>query len=106
MGSKHLKGDQNFAWPNAEIAVMGPQGAVKILHRKELADAEDPVSLQAALSQEYRDKLASPFLAAGEGHLDDIIFPSETRTRIIQALHTFKDKRVPTPNRKHGNIPL
>jgi len=106
MGSKHLKGDQNFAWPKAEIAVMGPQGAVKILHRKELSDAEDPGALQAVLSQDYRDKLASPFLAAGEGHLDDIIQPSETRIRIIQALDTFKDKRVPTPNRKHGNIPL
>ncbi len=106
MGSKHLNGDQNFAWPKAEIAVMGPQGAVKILHRKELADAEDPRSLQAELSQAYREKLASPFLAAGEGHLDDIILPSETRTRIIQALQTFKDKRVSTPNRKHGNIPL
>ena len=106
MGSKHLKGDQNFAWPKAEIAVMGPQGAVKILHRKELADAEDPGSLQAVLSEDYRDKLASPFLAAGEGHLDDIILPSETRIRIIQALHTFKDKRVSTSNRKHGNIPL
>jgi len=106
MGSKHLRGDQNFAWPNAEIAVMGPQGAVKILHHKELADAEDPKSLQAKLSKAYREKLASPFLAAGEGHLDDIILPSETRARIIQALNTFKDKRVPTPNRKHGNIPL
>jgi len=106
MSSKHLGGDQNFAWPNAEIAVMGPQGAVKILHHKELADAEDPKSLQSKLSKAYREKLASPFLAAGEGHLDDIILPSETRIRIIQALLTFKDKRVPTPNRKHGNIPL
>ncbi len=106
MGSKHLRGDQNFAWPKAEIAVMGPGGAVKILHHKELSDAADPTALQAELSQAYREKLASPFLAAGEGHLDDIILPSETRIRIIQALHTFKDKRVSTPNRKHGNIPL
>ncbi len=106
MGSKHLNGDQNFAWPNAEIAVMGPQGAVKILHRKELADALDPDALRVKLSEAYREKLASPFLAAGEGHLDDIILPSETRTRIIQSLHTFSDKRVATPNRKHGNIPL
>jgi acetyl-CoA carboxylase carboxyltransferase component len=85
---------------------MGPQGAVKILHHKELSVAQDPTALQAELSQAYSEKFASPFLAAGEGHLDDIILPSETRVRIIQALHTFKDKRVPTPNRKHGNIPL
>lgn len=106
MGSKHLGGDQNFSWPNAEIAVMGPQGAVKILHRKELAESQDPETLQGKLSKVYREKLASPLLAAGEGYLDDIIFPSETRARLIQALNTFKDKRVPTPNRKHGNIPL
>lgn len=106
MGSKHLNGDQNFAWPKAEIAVMGPGGAVKILHRNQLLEADDPAALQAELAKSYREKLASPFLAAGEGHLDDIILPAETRIRIIQALNTFKDKRVPTPNRKHGNIPL
>ncbi|MFV1948829.1 MAG: acyl-CoA carboxylase subunit beta [Anaerolineales bacterium] len=106
MGSKHLAGDQNFAWPKSEIAVMGPNGAVKILHREELANAENPPELQDQLSQAYRETLASPFLAAGEGHLDDIILPTETRSRIIQALETFKDKRVATPNRKHGNIPL
>jgi acetyl-CoA carboxylase carboxyltransferase component len=85
---------------------MGPNGAVKILHQKELADAENPSELEDQLSRSYREKLASPFLAAGEGHLDDIILPTETRIRIIQALETFKDKRVATPNRKHGNIPL
>ena len=106
MGSKHLAGDQNFAWPNAEIAVMGPAGAVKILHRTEIGKAADPDSLQDKLAREYRENLASPFLAAGEGHLDDIILPVETRSRIIQALETFQDKRIPAPNRKHGNIPL
>jgi acetyl-CoA carboxylase carboxyltransferase component len=106
MGSKHLGSDQNFSWPNAEIAVMGPQGAVKILHRKELNEANDPQALQDKLSKSYRNKLASPLLAAGEGHIDDIILPQETRIRIIQALETFKDKRMSTPNRKHGNIPL
>jgi acetyl-CoA carboxylase carboxyltransferase component len=106
MGSKHLKADQNFAWPTAEIAVMGPQAAVKILHHRELAESADPALAEQELSQAYRENLASPFLAAGEGHLDDIILPAETRTRIIQALDTFKDKRMPTPNRKHGNIPL
>lgn len=106
MGSKHLAGDHNFAWPNAEIAVMGPAGAVKILHRAAINNAPNPESLQKALAKEYREKLASPFLAAGEGHLDDIIQPSNTRLRIIQALETFQDKRIPAPNRKHGNIPL
>lgn len=106
MGSKHLAGDQNFAWPQAEIAVMGPRGAVKILHRKELAEAEDPQTLQEVLSQEYREKLASPILAAGEGYLDDIIEVAESRKRIIQALETFQDKRAAVPQRKHGNIPL
>lgn len=106
MGSKHLAGDQNFAWPNAEIAVMGPAGAVKILHHKELSQAPDRDSLQKLLADEYRTNLASPFLAAGEGHLDDIILPAESRSRIIQALETFQDKRIPAPNRKHGNIPL
>jgi len=106
MGSKHLAGDQNFAWPQTEIAVMGPEGAVKILHRKALASSADPDLLQEELSSAYREKLASPFLAAAEGHIDDIISPEETRSRIIQSLHMFRDKRLPTPNRKHGNIPL
>jgi acetyl-CoA carboxylase carboxyltransferase component len=106
MGSKHLAGDQNFAWPNAEIAVMGPAGAVKILHRAALSQADDPTELQAELARDYRQKLASPLLAAGEGHLDDIIPPAETRNRLIQALETFQDKRIPALNRKHGNIPL
>ncbi|MCJ7735169.1 MAG: methylmalonyl-CoA carboxyltransferase, partial [Anaerolineales bacterium] len=106
MGSKHLAGDQNFAWPRSEIAVMGPEGAVKILHHRELEDAEDPEALQDRLTRSYREELATPFLAAREGHLDDIILPSESRFRIIQALEMFQDKRVTTPNRKHGNIPL
>ena len=106
MGSKHLAGDQNFAWPKSEIAVMGPQGAVKILHRKELAESKEPDILQEQLSRSYREELASPFLAAGEGYLDDIINPAESRERIIRALETFQDKRVTVPQRKHGNIPL
>jgi acetyl-CoA carboxylase carboxyltransferase component len=106
MGSKHLAGDQNFSWPNAEIAVMGPQGAVKILHRRQLADSDDPQGLQDRLSQAYREELASPLVAAGEGYLDDIISPAESRIRIIQALETFQDKRTAVTQRKHGNIPL
>lgn len=106
MGSKHLEGDVNFAWPKAEIAVMGPQGAVKILHRTELAEAADLSVLQEQLAQAYRDEHASPLLAAGEGHVDDIILPAETRIRIIQSLETFQDKRSPRLQKKHGNIPL
>jgi acetyl-CoA carboxylase carboxyltransferase component len=106
MGSKHLDGDQNFSFPGAEIAVMGPKGAVRILHRKELETAADPLTLQAEMEEAYRKELASPFRAAAESYLDDIIMPSETRTRIIQSLHMFKDKRGLMPNRKHGNIPL
>ena len=106
MGSKHLEGDANFAWPKAEIAVMGPQGAVKIINRADLAKAEDPAALQEQLAQAYREKHASPLLAAGEGYVDDIILPTETRIRIIQSLETFQDKRSPKQHKKHGNIPL
>jgi acetyl-CoA carboxylase carboxyltransferase component len=106
MGSKHLAGDVNFAWPNAEIAVMGPEGAVKILHKKDIASSDQPSELQKQLSAAYREELASPFLAAAEGHLDDIISPKETRIRLIKSLEMLHDKRSPTPDRKHGNIPL
>ena len=106
MGSKHLNGDVNFAWPNTEIAVMGPEGAVKVLYKKEISTSDDPVKRQSELSAAYREELASPFLAAAEGHLDDIITPAETRSKIIQALVMLQDKRLPTPDRKHGNIPL
>ena len=106
MGSKHLAGDVNLAWPKTEIAVMGPEGAVKILHKKEITASTDPEGTQQRLSASYRDELASPFLAAAEGHLDDIIAPEETRCRIIQSLNMLNDKRAQTPDRKHGNIPL
>ena len=106
MGSKHLRGDYNLAWPNAEIAVMGPKGAVKILHHREIQDAEQPDALREKLTATYRESMASPFIAAGEGYLDDVIKPSESRIRIIKALQMLLDKRAPTPQRKHGNIPL
>jgi acetyl-CoA carboxylase carboxyltransferase component len=106
MGSKHLHGDHNLAWPNAEIAVMGPKGAVKILHRKEIQRSDQPEDLRKELTESYRNQMASPFLAAGEGYLDDIIKPAESRRRIIKSLQMLLDKRVPTPQRKHGNIPL
>jgi acetyl-CoA carboxylase carboxyltransferase component len=106
MGSKHLHGDHNLAWPNAEIAVMGPKGAVKILHRKEIQDSHQPEALRKELTDSYRNRMASPTLAAGEGYLDDIIKPAESRLRIIKSLQMLLDKRVTTPQRKHGNIPL
>jgi propionyl-CoA carboxylase beta chain len=106
MSSKHLRGDVNLAWPTAEIAVMGPEGAVNILYRKELAAAEDPDALRAVLVQEYRDKLANPYVAASWGYLDDVIEPRQTRPRIINALEMLQNKRDENPPKKHGNIPL
>ncbi len=106
MGSKHLAGDVNLAWPNAEIAVMGPESAVNTVFRKELAAAADPESHQAELIQHYRENLANPFVAASRGYLDDVIDPAESRARINTALDFLRDKRQTTPKRKHGNIPL
>jgi acetyl-CoA carboxylase carboxyltransferase component len=106
MSSKHLEGDVNFAWPNAEIAVMGPEGAVNIVFRKELAAAEDPAAAQARLIEEYRRELANPFIAASRGYINDVIQPAESRFRLINALESLRDKRSPTPARKHGSIPL
>lgn len=106
MSSKHLRGDVNLALPNAEIAVMGPEGAVNIVSRKALAAASDPESLRAELTERYRSDLATPFFAASHAYLDDVIAPSESRARIIDALSMLRDKRENTPKRKHGNIPL
>jgi acetyl-CoA carboxylase carboxyltransferase component len=106
MSSKHLRGDYNCAWPNAEIAVMGPDGAVSIVFRKEIEAAEDPASVRAQKTQQYRAELANPFVAASRGYLDDVIQPAESRARLIAALESLREKRQPTPARKHGNIPL
>ncbi|MCG3212022.1 MAG: Propionyl-CoA carboxylase beta chain [Anaerolineae bacterium] len=106
MSSKHLRGDINLAWPAAEIAVMGPEGAINVLYRRELASAEDPEAARAELVQEYRDKFANPYVAASWGYLDDVIEPSETRPRLINALEMLKNKRDENPPKKHGNIPL
>jgi acetyl-CoA carboxylase carboxyltransferase component len=86
MSSKHIRGDVNLAWPSAEIAVMGPEGAINILYRREIAAAEDPTALRAQLVQEYRDKLANPYVAAARGYIDDVIEPRETRPYLINAL--------------------
>ncbi|MCD4684603.1 MAG: acyl-CoA carboxylase subunit beta [Anaerolineae bacterium] len=106
MNSKHLNSDLNLAWPTAELAVMGPDGAVNIIFRRELAAAEDPVARKAELVQEYRERFANPYVAAAHGFIDDVIVPSETRPRLINALGMLQNKRVENPPKKHGNIPL
>ena len=106
MSSKHLRGDMNFAWPTAEIAVMGPEGAVQIVYRKEIEKAEDPVAARAHFVNEYRAKFANPFKAAELGFVDEVIQPSATRVRIARALWLLKDKRVVNPPKKHDNLPL
>ncbi len=106
MSSKHIRGDLNLAWPTAEIAVMGPEGAVEIIFRRELREAADPVAKKAELVAEYRRKFANPYIAAERGYLDDVIEPRETRARLINALEALQNKRAENPPRKHGNIPL
>jgi acetyl-CoA carboxylase carboxyltransferase component len=106
MSSKHIRSDVNFAWPTAEIAVMGPDGAVNIIFRKELEKAADPVKRKAELVAEYREKFANPYVAAQRGYVDDVIRPSETRPRLINALEMLSNKRDTSPAKKHGNIPL
>ena len=106
MASKHIRGDLNLAWPTAEIAVMGPEGAIDIIFRKELAEADDPEARRRALVAEYRAQFATPYVAAARGYIDDVIPPRETRRRLIAALEVLHRKRVPSPRRKHGNIPL
>jgi propionyl-CoA carboxylase beta chain len=106
MSSKHIRGDYNVAWPGAELAVMGAEGAVNILYRKELDGADDPVASRAKLVDEYNDKFANPYVAAALGYLDDVIEPQETRPRLIRALRMLANKRQSLPPKKHGNIPL
>ena len=106
MGSKHLGGDYNLAWASAEIAVMGPEGAVSIVFSKDIAAAENPAAERDRLIRNYRAEFATPLIAASRGYLDDVIDPSESRIRIIHALEALREKRQNTPSRKHGNIPL
>ena len=106
MGSKHLGGDVSLAWPTAQIAVMGAQGAVNILYRKQLLAAEDPAAERARLLVEYDDTLANPYLAAERGYVDSVIMPHETRAQVILALRALRTKRETMPPKKHGNIPL
>jgi acetyl-CoA carboxylase carboxyltransferase component len=106
MNSKHIRADLNLAWPTAEIAVMGPDGAVNIIFRRDLAEAEDPVARKAELVEDYRDRFANPYAAARRGYVDDVIEPSQTRPRLINALNMLQNKRDSNPPKKHGNIPL
>ena len=106
MSSKHIRCDINLAWPSAEIAVMGPEGAINIINRKELSHSADPQALRAKLVAEYRERFANPYIAAARGFVDDVIQPSQTRPRIISALEMLQNKRDKNPQRKHGNIPL
>jgi propionyl-CoA carboxylase beta chain len=106
MSSKHIRTDFNYAWPTAEIAVMGPEGAVNILFKRELDAARDPAAARAEKVGEFREKFANPYIAAGRGFLDEIIRPRETRRKLIAALRNLENKRDKNPPKKHGNIPL
>jgi propionyl-CoA carboxylase beta chain len=106
MNSKHIGGDLNFAWPTAEIAVMGPKGAVEIIYRKQIAEADDHEAVEESFIEAYRDKFANPYIAAERGYIDDVILPSETRDRLIRGLKMLENKVVSLPRKKHGNIPL
>jgi propionyl-CoA carboxylase beta chain len=106
MSSKHIRGDVNLAWPTAEIAVMGPEGAVNVVFRKQIEKAEDPAAARAELIEQYQHKFATPYIAAERGFIDDVIEPAETRPRLIGALRMLSTKRETVPARKHGNIPL
>ncbi|MBI4583041.1 MAG: acyl-CoA carboxylase subunit beta [Planctomycetes bacterium] len=106
MSSKHIRGDLNYAWPTAEIAVMGPKGAVEIIFKKKIASAGDPAAEEEKLVEEYREKFANPLVAAERGYIDDVILPRETRSRLAAALALLSNKRESNPPKKHGNIPL
>ncbi len=106
MSSKHIRGDLNYAWPTAEIAVMGPDGAVNIIYREEIANAADPEAMRQKLTQEYRDHFANPYVAASRGYIDDVIEPHQTRAKLIAGLEMLQNKRDTNPPKKHGNLPL
>ena len=106
MSSKHIRGDWNVAWPSAELAVMGPEGAVNILYREKLGRSEKPDELRKELVDDYTEKFANPYVAAGLGYIDDVIEPAQTRKLLIKTLHNLKNKKQELPPKKHGNIPL
>jgi acetyl-CoA carboxylase carboxyltransferase component len=106
MNSKSIGADLAFAWPSAELAVMGPSGAVEIIYRRELLDAADPAARRAELTEEYTERYANPYNAAERGYIDDVIDPAETRSKLIAGLAMLRSKREELPKRKHGNVPL
>jgi propionyl-CoA carboxylase beta chain len=106
MSSKHIRTDLNYAWPTAELAVMGPEGAVNILYKRELETAADPARARAEKVEEFREKFANPFVAASRGFIDEVIRPRETRRKLVAALKNLENKRDKNPPKKHGNIPL
>jgi propionyl-CoA carboxylase beta chain len=106
MSSKSLRGDINYAWPTAEIAVMGPEGAVDVVFRGDIKEAKDPQEARQKLIDEYREKFANPYVAAARGYVDEVIDPRETRPRLIKALDMLRNKVDRVPPKKHGNIPL
>ncbi len=106
MSSKHIRGDINYAYPTAEIAVMGPKGAVEIVNRKQIAEADNAEEMTNKLMEEYREKFANPYVAAEHGFIDDIIIPERTRPRLIRAFEMLENKVDTNPKKKHGNIPL
>jgi propionyl-CoA carboxylase beta chain len=106
MASKHMLADFNFAWPTSEVAVMGPEGAVNIIFRRDIQSSPTPEQRREKLIADYRARFANPYSAAERGYIDDVIVPHETRPKLIRALRTLQTKRVDQPKRKHGNIPL
>ena len=106
LASRHIGAVVNYAWPTAEIAVMGPRSAVNVLYDDELAAADDPETLRQELIEQYREEFANPYTAADRGFVDDVLVPEETRPRLIEDLAVLRPKRTETPDKKHGNIPL
>jgi propionyl-CoA carboxylase beta chain len=106
MASKHIRADFNFAYPTAEIAVMGADGAANVLYAKEISKAADPVAKRAEIVADYNERFANPYVAAGLGYVDEVILPRETRKKLVRALHLLETKRESMPPKKHGNIPL
>jgi acetyl-CoA carboxylase carboxyltransferase component len=106
MNSKHLGADLVLAWPTAEIAVMGPDGAANIIFKKEIGESSDPVTTRQQKIEQYRDEFSNPFIAAARGYVDDVIEPATTRARLANALEMLSGKRETRPAKKHGNIPL
>jgi propionyl-CoA carboxylase beta chain len=106
MNSKHIHADINYAWPTAEIAVLGPRGASEVIYRKEILESDDPDATLSEKMEQYRKTFVNPFLAAKRGYIDDVIFPRDTRHRLIRTLQVLEGKTTKRPDCKHGNIPL